>query len=861
MKPMSNTKMNKPTVRTAVLVACVLVAVATVAAWPRLFARGGQSAATAGAVSAASNSARDAAGPGVIDLTGLAATPTVVPKAGVPQARGTFIVTFREPALAAYRGGVPGIAVPKRGRSPGGRERLDVKSAEAQAYVGHLRRQQSQWERQIARTIGAPLPVRMRMQHGLNAIVVDMSNAQAARVARLPEVLRVDPERLLPLNGDAGTALIGAGPVWNGTNPGAPAAYQGEGMVVGIVDSGINFGSPSFAATAPADGYVHVNPLGAGTFLGTCASGGVDAGRCNAKLIGGYDFVCGAPANQCGQPNIREEPGFGDTNGHGTHVASIAAGNRRDVTFLNAPLRIAGVAPRANIVAFDACYTNTSDGRGLCPSSSTSGAINQAIADGIVDAINYSIGGGTEPWNDPSSLAMLNAVAAGIYVATSAGNSGPNANTLSHLEPWVSSTAAAQHGRGAFGILMSVTGPAPVPAAIAALPISIASGGTEPTATIPPTTPLRISPGINSANDGCSAFPANSFAGAIAVVRRGTCNLNTKVNNATTAGAIVVLIANNAPGTQSLLVGGASIPVFGVTQAEGDALRNFGNANPSATAQISWPATGLPNVADALGSFSSRGPAANFDLIKPDITAPGVDVLAAYAGTALTGSEQAVDTLSGTSMASPHVTGAVLLVRQARPSWTPPEVKSALMMTATTQVYLEDQITLAGPLARGSGRVRVDRAINAGLVLNETSANFQAANPGSGGNPGALNLPSLADATCAGSCSFTRTFRNARTYGSLWRVQLVGLNGTVQSLLWVPMGGTASLPVTINTTGLPANGSWNFGSLVLTELFTGAQTSTSSELRLPIGVVVPAGGASLSPTAATPGTESLGRAR
>jgi subtilisin family serine protease len=858
---MSNTKMNTSTVRGALMVACVLLLVATVAAWPRFFARGGQLPGSAGAASSAPVSARDAAGPGVIDLTGFAASPTVVPKAGVPQARGTFIVTFREPALAAYRGGAPGIAVPKRRLSPGGRERLDVKSAEAQNYVDHLRRQQSQSERQIARIIGAPLPVRMRMQHGLNAIVVDMSNAQAARVARLPEVLRVDPERLLPLNGDVGTALIGAGPVWNGTNPGAPAAYQGEGMVVGIVDSGINFGSPSFAATAPADGYAHVNPLGAGTFLGTCASGGPDAGRCNAKLIGGYDFVCGAPANQCGQPNVREEAGFGDTNGHGTHVASIAAGNRRDVVHQNASVRIAGVAPRANIIAYDACYTNTSDGRGLCPSSSTSASINQAIADGIVDAINYSIGGGTDPWNDPSSLAMLNAVAAGIHVATSAGNSGPNANTLSHLEPWVSSTAAAQHGRGDFGILMSVTGPAPVPAAIAALAISPAPGGIEPATTIPPTTPLRISPGINSANDGCSAFPANTFSGAIAVIRRGTCNLTIKTNNATAAGAIVVLIANNAPGTQTLLVGGASIPVFGVTQAEGDALRNFGNANPSATAQITWPATGLPNVADALGSFSSRGPAANFDLIKPDITAPGVDVLAAYAGAALTGSEQLVNTLSGTSMASPHITGAVLLVRQARPSWTPPEVKSALMMTATTQVYLEDQITLAGPLARGSGRVRVDRAINAGLVLNETSTNFQAANPGSGGNPGALNLPSLADATCAGSCSFTRTFRNARTYGSLWRVQLVGLNGTVQSLLWVPMGGTASLPVTINTAGLPANGSWNFGSLVLTELFTGNQSNTLSELRLPIGVVVPAGGASLPSSPSVPGIQSLGRVR
>ena len=787
----------------------------------------------------------DVRSPGVIEPEALSRVPSIVPKAGVPQARGTFIVTFREPALAAYRGELPGLAVPKRRLSPGGRERLDVKSAEAQNYVGHLRRQQSQWERQIARAIGAPLPVRMRMQHALNAIVVDMSNAQAERVARLPGVLRVEPERLLTLSTDVGPRLIGVEPVWDGSNPGAPAGYRGEGMVVGIIDTGINFGSPSFAATDPVDGYVHVNPLGAGTFRGSCAPGGADVGRCNAKLIGGYDFVCGPPTNQCGQPDTREEPGFGDTDGHGTHVAATAAGNRRDVIYNSTPLRISGVAPRANIIAYDACYVIVSTGRGSCPSSATSASINQVVADGIVDVINYSISGGTSPWSDTVSQAFLNAVGAGVYVAAAAGNAGPNAGTLSHYQPWVSTTAAAQHGRGGFGVLFSVTGPSTVPSNLIGIVANQSTGGAQLTASIPPTTPLRISAGIDTANDGCAAFPANAFSGAIAVIRRGSCNFTDKIANAANAGAVTVIIANNQAGTVIPSTPGSALPAFSVSQAEGDAIRNFGNANPTtATAQISYPPVGLPNTADALGSFSSRGPAGSFDLIKPDITAPGVNILAAYAGTTLTGSEQVIDILSGTSMASPHNAGAALLVRQARPSWTPSEVKSAMMMTATTQVYLEDQITLAGPHARGSGRVRIGPAINAGLVLNETVTNYQAANPSTGGNPAALNLPTLADATCANSCSFTRTFRNARTYGSLWRVQLQGLNGTVQSLLWVPMGGTASLPVTINTTGLPANGSWNFGSLVLTELFTGAQTNALSELRLPIGVVVPAVAAS-----------------
>ena len=204
------------------------------------------------------------------------------------------------------------------------------------------------------------------------------------------------------LDTDVGPGLIGAPAVWDGS-VGGGTGHRGEGIVFGILDSGINFGSPSFAAVDPIDGYAHVNPLGSGNFLGTCAPGGIDAGRCNDKLIGGYDFVCAAPGNTCGAANIREEPGFGDTNGHGSHVASTAAGNHRDAELLGNVSRISGVAPRANIVAFDICYTNTATGQGLCPNTSAVAAVNQAIADGVVDVINYSIGGGASPWSEAVS--------------------------------------------------------------------------------------------------------------------------------------------------------------------------------------------------------------------------------------------------------------------------------------------------------------------------------------------------------------------------------------------------------------------------------------------------------------------------
>lgn len=756
-----------------------------------------------------------------------------------PADRGTYIVVFKESPLGTYRGEVAGLPAPKRITGKTGKLRLDVKGAQAKNYVSYLQMRQARHEGRLGGAIGRGLDVRMRMQHAINGIVTDLTRDEAERIGRLPEVQLVDAYREIPMDTDTGPVLIGANLVWDGSAAGS--AYQGEGVVFGIIDSGINFGSPSFAAIDPVDGYQHVNPLGAGTYLGTCVAGEVDEGRCNDKLIGGYDFVCGAPGNQCGVTNIREEPGFGDTSGHGSHTASTAAGNRRDADFRGVTRRISGVAPRGNIIAYDVCYTNTATGQGLCPNVSSVAAVNQAIADGIVDVFNYSIGGGSQPWSDAVSLAFLSATDAGIYVAASAGNSGPGANTLGHVEPWVSSTAAAQHGRGAFSILMQVTGPAPVPASLTAIILNEGTNGVAHTATIPATTPMVASPTFPAADDGCAAFPAGTFQNAIAVVRRGGCSFAIKTDNASAAGAIAVVIANNVPGGLIPSVPGTTVPAFGAEQADGIELANFHSANPTATAMIGFPATPIPNVADALAAFSSRGPAGNFDLLKPDVTAPGVLVLAAYAGDTITGFEDLVNTISGTSMASPHQAGAAGLIRQARPTWTVPEIKSALMLTAKQEVFLEDQVTPAGPFARGAGRIQVDKAINAGLVMDETGANYLAADPATGGDPSALNQPSLANGNCSAPCTFTRTFRNPTAAAQHWEVRIGGglRSGAARQpqLFRVPANGTVTLTFTIDVSSIAANNAWNFGTISLLPLRP-LKDGPLSPLHLPVAIKI-----------------------
>lgn len=747
-----------------------------------------------------------------------------------------YIVLFAEAPLASYRGGM-GIASPRNPSS----DRVEAKGQAAREYVRYLRTRQRDHEARLGRAIGHSLQVSHRMQHAVNGIVTVLSADEAAEVRKQAGVRLVEAYREYEADTDTGPQLIGAKTVWSGvpSTMGGTNRAKGEGVVVGILDSGINYNSPSFTAVDPVDGYVHANPNGSGNFLGTCAPGNVDAGRCNDKLIGGHDFVCGAPANRCGVSNITEEPGFGDNNGHGSHTASTAAGNERDVTLRGVTTRISGVAPRANVIAYDVCYTETSTGRGLCPNVSSVAAVNQAMADGV-EVINFSIGGGASPWSDSVSLAFLNAVDAGIYVAASAGNSGPGAATLGHNEPWVASTAAAQHGRQGFDFFLSVTGPGAVPPALTAVALTPGTGGVDLSANIPGTTPIVLIPGtaagagIDGPSDGCAAYPPGTFADAIAVIRRGTCGFSVKANFARDAGAIAVIIANNQPGVTTPSVPGTTIPVFLVTQANGNAIRDYFIANGGATGAVPFPAIVTTNTVDALAAFSSRGPAA-FDVLKPDITAPGVNVLAAVAGGA-----DAIGLISGTSMASPHQAGAAALLRQLNPTWSVPEIKSALTMTARQSVLLEDQVTPANALAAGAGRVQVDLATRSGLVMHETKARYLAANPGAGGDPSTLNQPSFAKANCVDSCTFTRTVRSTLPYKHQWKLSVTGLGAQLSTdTLTLKPGESRQITITVDNAGHPADGSWRFGTLFLTPHPAGHGRPSLPTLHMPIAVSVP----------------------
>jgi hypothetical protein len=712
-------------------------------------------------------------------------------QASVSARQDLYIVGLKAAPLALYAGQNRNFAaIPRKADN-----KLDFKSAEALAYQNQLRIEQGDFLAQATAALKrniAPFRPEFTFQHAFNGMVLRLSAEEAAQLKNLAEVSLVEAYREDQLTTDVGPTLIGAPGIWTGVN--APNGFRskGEGVVIGVIDSGANLASPAFTDDVPGDEvsagvpYSHTNPLGAGNYLGWCNPTNpnhlITRDLCNDKLIGGWDFVDGVlPAGST------EAPGFEDENNHGSHTASTAAGNIRTGTFNGVTLNLSGVAPRANLVIYDACYTPPV-GPGACPNVSTLASINQVVSDGVVDVINYSIGGGDLPWQQAASLAFLAATNAGVYVSTSAGNSGPAASTLSHLEPWVTTVAASTHSR-VFGSRFDISGPAPVPPALQNL---IARVGGAPYAVAPVAAPIIVSPGFaNGTSDGCAAFPAGTFqraaVGAIAVLRLGTvsnCGSGARRTAALAAGAVATLFVTDTPTNL-----GATGTTWQVTAAEWApiasflALANGGGTNADlATAGFGTVGAFNAGVADAMAGFSSRGPNP-FALLKPDLSAPGQDILATFSrwirtpapGSLNVALNSAIGLSSGTSMSSPHNAGAAALIKAVNRSWTPSQIKSALITTAKVPMTKEDTITNSDPFDRGAGRVDLTRAARAGFLLDETGANFQAANPATGGNPASLNIASFQNPNCVGVCSFTRTLRGTTASAVNWTVVATGL--------------------------------------------------------------------------------------
>jgi subtilisin family serine protease len=622
---------------------------------------------------------------------------------------------------------------------------------------------------------------------------------------------------------------MGAGGIWSGSATGGLPGTRGEGVVVGIIDTGVNHDHPSFAEAGPGDGYAHSNPRG--KFYGACDPL-TGAPFCNDKLIGFYDFTGTTPE---------------DTNGHGSHTASTTAGNVLDGELVAPTItlnrRLSGVAPHANIISYKVCITT-------CPVSAILAAINQATLD-EVDVVNFSIGGeSSDPWSDLDAQAFLNAHNAGVFASVSAGNAGPGAGTIGSPAdaPWVHTVGASTHNRKLLNSLQNLSGGGSQPPGDMAGKSLTAGYGPAP---------------IVYAGDFGDPLCQNPFlpgtwtAGEIVVCDRGVNARVDKASNAATGGAGGFVLANEEASGDSTVGDAYAIPGVNITYRDSLALKTWLASGGGHTATISGTQIDVANAnGDVMASFSSRGPnPASGELLKPDVTAPGVDILAAV-NTANPTSPTEYGVLSGTSMSSPHSAGAAALIRALHPSWTPDQVKSALVTTGFTNlpgsgseahgVLKDDGSTPADPFDYGGGRIDLLRAGKAGLILNETTANYEAADPNRGGSPKTLNLPSLADDNCLGSCAWTRTVQNATAKKTSWRVSFAAPEGLALSVtpskFTLNPGASQAIQISADVNAL-ANDGWYFAQVILTP--TGKAAKSIPETRLPVAVKRTGGGVQL----------------
>ncbi|MGD8627169.1 MAG: S8 family serine peptidase, partial [Anaerolineae bacterium] len=680
-------------------------------------------------------------------------------------------------------GGIAGLqATNPRAR---GEARLDAKSPASIAYLDYLANQHAQFIGLVEQTLARQVDVRFRYDAVLNGLAMELTAQEAATVAQLPGVRHVERDFMRQLNTDVGPAWIGAEGVWDGSATGVPS--QGEGLIIGMIDTGINGDHPSFADPGPYDGYEYNNPLPA--YLGDCAPP-TPTYTCNDKLIGAYDFT------------TANDPE--DFDGHGSHTSSTAAGNVLTDIAIDFPTlvitrSISGVAPHAHIISYRAC------GSGGCPNSATNASINQAVLDGV-DAINYSIGGGpANPWLDSNALAYLDAREAGVFVATSAGNSGPGAATVGSPAnaPWLLTVGNATHNRTFTNTISFSGGPGSLGPFM----------GTSVTAGYGPAAIVHAG---DYGDPLCGTpFAPGTWTGEIVVCDRGNYALVDKVANAQNGGAGAVVIANAAAnGLQTYAIPHV-LPSTHINYADAEALRTWLASGSGHMATITEAVISIDdNYGDRIAVSSSRGPNSPVpDVIKPDVIAPGTDILAAYK------TPEEYNMIGGTSMASPHAAGASLLLRSLHPNWTAAQIHSALISTAIHDVAVkEDWATPADPFDMGGGRVYASLAAQAGFVLDETSANFAAANPGVGGDPSTLNLATLANDDCQGSCTWTRVLSSTQPATVSWTAEVEAAPGMTVTVTPASFDlaayATKTITVEVTFTGGPVS-EWSFGLVKL----------------------------------------------
>lgn len=607
---------------------------------------------------------------------------------------------------------------------------LNVNSTAAQAYITQLETEQASFvstmqnampNAQVATYINeAGLPTAATYQITFNGVAVDMGqniNVEQARLnlLRLPNVSAVYYDYAHEPHTYSSIPLINAQAIYQQVGG---SENGGTGIKVASMDGGVHHDAPMFDGTGfdyPA---------------GWPAGGLGDSANNNGKIIASRAYF-----RSWDPPSVGDENTWPGTRGtsHGVHTASTAAGNKVVADYLGITETVSGVAPAAWIMSYRVFYNSVTD-NGSFYNIEGIAALEDIVRDGA-DVVNNSWGGGpgsTGGEGDPLNMALINAYNAGVFVSMSAGNAGPGLGTGDHPSGEYINVAASTTDSDYVSGRLSISAPVPVTSTNKFSLAFSSFGSSLPLGQVVSFT-FKTAVSVDANNFmGCNPFPANSFDGVAAVISRGGCEFGVKVLNAQNAGAIFVVVHNDqARGDDILSMAGGvvgsqvTIPSVFVGYTNGTKLVNwYATHGASSQLEVDTKAFLDETKPDIIAGFSSRGPSAAGTL-KPDIAAPGVNILAqGYA--AATGEDRHLGfgEQQGTSMASPHVAGAAALLRQIHPAWTNAEIKSALMSTAKYMNVFNANGSPAQPLDMGAGRLDLTHAADPGVILSPPSISF-----------------------------------------------------------------------------------------------------------------------------------------
>ncbi|KAK9078060.1 hypothetical protein SSX86_002117 [Deinandra increscens subsp. villosa] len=558
-------------------------------------------------------------------------------------------------------------------------------------------------------------------QSSFHGMAVRLTQEEAEKLESQNGVVGVLPEVKYKLHTTRSPLFLGLEPqdttsVWS-------EKLADHDVVVGVLDTGIWPESPSFNDTGFTAVPAH--------WKGACEVGrGFQKHHCNKKIVGARSFYRGYEAAAGRINEEREHKSARDEDGHGTHTAATVAGSPvHGANLLGYAYGTArGMSPGARIAVYKVCW------KGGCFSSDILAAVDAAVEDGV-NVMSISLGGGVSSYHrDSLSIAAFGAMEKGVFISCSAGNGGPDPVSLTNVSPWITTVGASTMDRDFPGSVKLGSG-------VTLKGVSLYKGRRN-------LSPKLMYPLVYTGANSSSPDPGSlclegtldphTVSGKIVICDRGISPRVQKGEVVKQAGGVGMILSNTAANGEELVADCHLLPAVAVGEKEGKTIKQYAMRGRHPTGNLAFYGTKLGiRPSPVVAAFSSRGP--NFislEIMKPDLVAPGVNILAAWTGdtgpSSLETDQRRVgfNILSGTSMSCPHVSGVAALLKARHPEWSPAAIKSALMTTAyihdNNHKPLIDSSTggPSGPYDHGAGHINPVRAVDPGLIYDIGAQNY-----------------------------------------------------------------------------------------------------------------------------------------